>query len=250
MSTRERTPTPELPFGSGGFATTRWSVVAAAAGRGPQAAAALEQLCDSYCGPVYVFLRRTGNLPDDAADLMQGFFARLLEKRDLVSASRERGRFRAFLLGAVKHFAANQRDRERALKRGGGFRGVSLEADTAEQRFQRDLSDNRTPESAFLHRWATDLLSDVLERLGERYRLEGKAELFGELSPHLSAEEGGVKLADSAKRLGMTENAVKVALHRLRRRYRDLLRGVVADTLTDPADIDDEIRFLIASLQG
>lgn len=248
MPRHEDTHIPEIGRGDATFATTRWSVVAAAHGDGPAATAALATLCELYWEPVYVYLRRSGHCPDDAADLTQGFFARLLEKRGLRGADPQRGCFRAFLLGAVKHFLANERDKAHALKRGGGVPHLELDATSAEDRYRCEPPAAGTPETAFHRRWALGMLAQTLDRLAERYREEGKEALFDELAPHLSSDAQTVSCAESARRLAMTENAVKVAAHRLRRRYRDTLRAAVADTVNDPAAIDDEIRFLIAAV--
>jgi len=231
------------------FATTRWSVVAAA-GRGdtPSARDALEQLCGSYWYPLYAFVRRRSTAPDDALDLTQGFFARLLEKRDLSRADRGRGRFRSFLLAALKHYLANQRDRERAEKRGGGAPVLSLDAASAEGRFQSEPADERTPEASFERTWALVVLERALDRVRDEYRRAGRGALFGALEARLIDAPGGRPYAELAAELDLTEGAFKVAVHRARRRFREELRREIAETLADPADVDDELRDLFEAL--
>jgi RNA polymerase sigma factor (sigma-70 family) len=249
MVSRSHTPAQELAAGGHGFATTRWSLVVAAGKGDCKAAAALGELCELYWEAVYVFLRRGGQCPDDAADLAQGFFARLLEKGDVASADPNRGRFRAFLLGALKHFVSNERDRQNAAKRGGGATFVAIDVQTAEDRYVHEPADPETPESAFLRRWAMGVIEAALQKLGERYRSEGKGALFDALAPHLYGDADACAYKEIGERLGLKENAVKVAAHRLRERYRDVVRASVADTVGNPADVDDEIRFLLTALE-
>ena len=236
------------------FLTTRWSVVAAA-GRGqpgstapPDVRAALSELCAAYWPPLYAFARRRGSAPDEAADLVQDFFARLLEKGDLAAADPQRGRFRAWLLTAFKHHASNVRDRARAAKRGGGKAPLSLDASDAEQRFGPQLADPRTPEAEFERRWALLVLDRALARLAAEQQRAGKTRELDELRPFLVAGEEGAPYAQIAERLGRSEGAVKVAVHRLRRRYGELLREEVAGTLADPQAVEEEIAALMAAL--
>ena len=238
------------------FLTTRWSVVAAA-GRGQpgrsapaEVRAALSELCAAYWPPLYAFARRRGSPPDEAADLVQDFFARLLEKGDLAAADPQRGRFRAWLLTAFKHHASNVRDRERAQKRGGGRAPLSLDAAEAEQRFGPQLTDSRTPEAEFERRWALLVLDRALERLAVEQRRAGKARELDELRPFLVAGEEGAPYAEIAERLGRSEGAVKVAVHRLRRRYGELLREEVAGTLADEREVEEEIGALLRALSA
>lgn len=227
------------------FATTRWSVVlAAAARRAPDSDAALAALCEAYWYPVYAYLRRDRHSVDDAQDLTQAFFARLLEKNWLEAATPERGRFRSFLLASLKHFVANERDRTRALKRGGGLPMLPL--DTGEEQY-REPQDDTTPETLFNRAWAQTLFDRVLARLQEELRQAGKAKLFNELQSHLTDEDEAGSYRDAAGRLGMSEGAVRVAVHRLRRRFRDLLRAEVADGVTLELAIDDEVRYVSAA---
>ena len=238
------------------FLTTRWSVVAAA-GRGQpgrsapaEVRAALSELCAAYWPPLYAFARRRGSAPDEAADHVQDFFARLLEKGDLAAADPQRGRFRAWLLTAFKHHASNVRDRERAQKRGGGRAPLSLDAAEAEQRFGPQLTDPRTPEAEFERRWALLVLDRALERLAVEQRRAGKARELDELRPVLVAGEEGAPYAEIAERLGRSEGAVKVAVHRLRRRYGELLREEVAGTLADEREVEEEIGALLRALSA
>jgi RNA polymerase sigma-70 factor (ECF subfamily) len=244
---------------SDSFLTTRWSLVAAAGRQQPGAAppagarAALESLCRAYWPPLYAFARRTGERPDEAADLVQDFFARLLEKGDLAAADPQRGRFRAWLLTAFRHHASNVRDRERAAKRGGGRRPLSLDAPRfdageAETRYGEQLADPRTPEAEYERQWALLVLERALERLSSELRRAGKDRELDALRPFLTAGDEGLPYATVAQSLGRSEGAIKVAVHRLRRRYGELLREEVAGTLADPREVADELASLIAAL--
>jgi RNA polymerase sigma-70 factor (ECF subfamily) len=213
-----------------------------------RARAALEKLCRAYWLPIYAFVRRQGRNPHDAQDLTQAFFARLLEKNYLADADRARGRFRSFLLASLKHFLANEWDKASAKKRGGRRTVIPLDAAGAETACGFEPADNTTPEKIFERRWALALLEQVLRRLREEYTREGKAALFEQLKPTLTEASRAVRYADIAARLGTSEGAVKVAVHRLRRRYREILRAEIADTVTDPNEIEDEIRNLFAAL--
>jgi DNA-directed RNA polymerase specialized sigma24 family protein len=235
--------------GGAEFATTRWSIVLAARAHGaPHAQAALENLCQTYWLPLYAYLRGVGCAPEEAEDIVQGFFARLLEKGDFAQVSPERGRFRSFLLAAVKHFLANERDRARAIRRGGGRAAFSLDVGAAESRYAAEACDRRTPETVFDRQWALTLLARVEDRLRGEFASAGKAERFAQLHPLLSGESGR-SYGEAAAALGLTENAVMVAVHRLRQRFRELLREEIAQTLSGPEQIDDEIRDLFAALQ-
>ena len=233
------------------FATTRWSVVLAAKDRrGPEGHQALEALCQAYWYPLYAFVRRQGHNPDDAADLTQGFFTRLLDKDWLADVSRTKGRFRSFLLAAMTHFLANEYDKARAKKRGGGCRIVHLEVETAETRYRLEPSDPVTPEQLYERQWALTLLDQVLTRLQAHYAEEGKADLFASLKSCLGGKREAQPCADLAARLGMTEGAVRVAVHRLRQRYREVLRDQIAQTVSSPEEIEPEIRHLMRALAG
>jgi RNA polymerase sigma factor (sigma-70 family) len=238
-----------LPAGAGRFATTHWSVVVAARdGDSPQARDALAALCGTYWYPLYAFVRRQGNSADAAQDLTQEFFARLLEKDFLAVVDREKGKFRSFLLAACKHFLSNERDRARAQKRGGGRQPLSIDARDAESRYLLEPADPLTPEKLFERRWALTLLEQVLARLRDEFGRAGKEQLFDRLKSYLTGAPDGASYAEAASELEMSEGAVKVAVHRLRRRYRDLLHDEIARTTDSPADVDDEIRCLFAAL--
>jgi RNA polymerase sigma factor (sigma-70 family) len=208
----------------------------------------MAELCGIYWYPLYAFARRRGHDQHEAEDLTQEFFARLLAKDYLADVDREKGKFRAFLLAAMKHFLANQWDHSQALKRGGGKRIVPLDAPTAENRYRREPSHNLTPEKLFERQWALSVLDQVLVRLQAQFDAEGHQAVFAGLKRFLTAGRESVHYADVAGELGMTEGAVKVAVHRMRRRYRQLLRDEVAQTVASPEEIDDEIQYLLSCL--
>ena len=233
------------------FQTTSWSLVAAAAGRPTtQARAALATLCKTYWHPVYSFVRRSGYQPDQAQDLTQGFFMVLLEKNYVGDADRQRGRFRSFLLTSVKHFLANERDRAQALKRGGGQLLVPVDWIEAEGWYAPTAIELSTPESLFERRWALSLLAQVMVRLREEFAQSGKAEQFETMSAFLNCDPEGAPYEPVAAELGMSAGALRVAVHRMRRAYRKILRAEIAETVSTPEEIDEEIRFLLATLSG
>ena len=213
----------------------------------PQAQDALASLCASYWYPLYAFIRRQDFSADQSQDLTQEFFARLLEKDFLAAVDREQGKFRSFLLAACKHFLANERDRERAQKRGGGRQLLSLDFDAADERYRREPAHGHTPERLFERRWALTLLDQVLARLRQESVERGQEKLFDRLKVFLTGEAGPA-YRQVAKELGLSEGAVKVAVHRLRGRYRELLREEIGRTVVTAAEIDDEIRDLFAAL--
>lgn len=223
-------------------------VVAAAQRASPEAHESLARLCQAYWFPLYAYVRRRGYTADDAHDLTQAFFTRLLEKNWLLAADRTKGRFRAFLLTAMKHFLADEWDRERAEKRGGGRALLPLALETAEARYAREPADLETPDRIFERRWALTLLDEVLGRLRSEYVRAGKTALFEALHPCLVGERTAQPYAELARTLGSTESAVKSAVHRLRARYRELLREEVASTLDDGEAVDEELRHLLAVL--
>ena len=239
-----------IPNAAANFTPTHWSVVLAAAGRADSTHArdALEKLCRNYWLPIYVFVRRQGHGPHDAQDLTQEFFARLLEKNFLAGAQREKGRFRSFLLASVKHFLANEWDKATAQKRGGGQVPISIDAVLGESSFGLEPADAVTAEKIYERRWALALLEQVLRRLREEYTRDGKEKQFEQLKPTLTEASRSVPYAEIAVRLGTSEGAVKVAVHRLRQRYRELLRAEIADTVANTSETDDEIRNLFAAL--
>jgi RNA polymerase sigma-70 factor (ECF subfamily) len=233
----------------GRFATTQWSLVLAAGERGSAGAEeALARLCSLYWYPVFAFVRRQGYPTDEAQDLTQGFFTRLIEKGDLADADRSRGRFRSFLLTACQYFLSNERDRAFALKRGGGRVAVPIDVAAAEGRYERALAHAETPERLYDRQWCLTLLAGVLEDLREEYVASGKERVFDRLKDVLTADESAGTHADAARDLGMSAPAVKVAVHRLRGRYRTCLRRRVADTVQSSGDIEDEIRHLLKTL--
>jgi RNA polymerase sigma factor (sigma-70 family) len=232
------------------FATTHWSVVLTAQGQSPAADEALEKLCRSYWWPLYGFVRRQGYGPEEAQDLTQGFFALLLERRDLDVVHREKGRLRSYLLVSLKNFLAKARRRELTTKRGEGRALVPLDELVARERADLEPADNLTADRIYERRWALTLLDQVLTRLESEYRSAGNAKLFDCLKEFLSDEPGRRSQAEVAAERGMTENAVKQALHRLRQRYRQLLRDEIAQTVAVPGDVEDELRHFISVLQG
>ncbi|MBC8097738.1 MAG: RNA polymerase sigma factor, partial [Akkermansiaceae bacterium] len=213
----------------------------------PQADRAMEELCRTYWFPLYAYVRRRGHVKEDAEDLTQAFFARFLEKNYLEALSSERGRFRAFLLASLKHFLLNEWDKSQRQKRGGGQAHLSLDYQTADTQFQIAGTAEPSPEKAFDREWAVTLLARVIERLGAEHQAGGKAGQFEQLKPFLTAGKGAVSHAEAAQKLGMDESAVRVAVHRLRKRYRQLLRDEIASTLSDPAQVDEEMRALFGA---
>lgn len=236
------------PAGSESFATTRWTVVLAAGTRdAPSARAALETLCATYWYPLYALARRRGADRERSADLVQGFFAALLEKGWVGDADPARGRFRAFLLTAFLRFCAKEHEKETAQKRGGGVRPLSLDFDAGETRFQAEGPTDLAPERVFERRWALTLLGRALERTRAEFDGE-RAATFDALVPFIGGPGDARPYAEIAVRLGSTEGAVKVAVHRLRARYREHLRTEIRDTVHDDAAVDDEIRHLMEAL--
>ena len=231
------------------FATTHWSVVFLAGQEGSaQAAEAVEKLCRTYWYPLYAYVRRCGSDMHEAQDLTQEFFARLLAGHYLGQVDRQKGKFRSFLLAAMKHFLAKEWARAKALKRGGGQALMPLDALSAETRYRLEPADPITPEKVFERRWALTLLDHVLARLSGEYAAADKCGQFEQLQGCLTGEKSLPPYVEIAARLGMTEGAIKVAIHRLRRRYRELLREEIAQTVASPAQIDDEIHHLFEAL--
>ena len=228
------------------FLTTRWSVVLnARAADSKKAKAALETLCGSYWYPLYAFVRRLGHSPHDAEDLIQGFFAQCIEKNYLHTADQKKGRFRSFLLIALKRFLANEWDRARTRKRGGDRQIISLDA---EQRYASEPSESLSPDKLYERRWALTLLENVLAQLKSEQAAAGRAAIFTELQPFLTSTGRGTPYADISQRLGLSESAIKVAVHRLRQRYRELLEHEIANTVTSPDEIAEERRYLLTIL--
>jgi RNA polymerase sigma factor (sigma-70 family) len=236
--------------GAVAFATTHWSVVLEAQGESPAAQEALEKLCHIYWWPLYGFVRRQGYTPEEAQDLTQSFFALLLERRDLDAVRREKGRLRSFLLASLKNFLAKAHRRAMAAKRGEGQPLVPLEELLARERADLEPADTLSADRIYERRWALTLLEQVLARLGEEYRVAGRARLFEQLKQKLSNESDRPSQAEIAQELSMSENAVKQAFHRLRQRYRLLLREEITHTVALPGDVEDELRHFIAVLQA
>jgi len=233
------------------FQTTRWSLVLEARkDDDAEASQALEDLCAAYWYPLYGFVRSQGYQADEAADMVQGFFVVLLEKHYLADADPEKGRFRSFLLASLKHFLSNERDRERALKRGGGVYQMSLDAEEAEQRLRLEPPDDRTPETIYERRWAFTVIDRVLERLQAERTEAGKASEYNQLKGYLTGEQPHLPYKQVAEDLGASEGAVKVAVHRLRARFGALLREEIKATIVDPEHLDGEIRHLLGVLGG
>lgn len=232
------------------FATTHWSLVVAAkpdeANRS-RARRALEELCRAYWYPLYAFVRNRGYSSSDAQDLTQSFFARLIETAGFASADPERGRFRSYLLGAMKHFLANQWHRAQAHKRGGGVTFLELDALDPEARYALEPAQSTDPDTGFDRQWAQESIARAMEKLRAESEASGKGELFEALKGSLTGEEPA--RSETAARLGMTVGAVKVAVHRLRQRYREILRAEIAETVTDPSDVDDEMCHLVDALR-
>lgn len=233
---------PAAPDGF--FATTRWTVIRAA---GESAGEALEDLCSAYWYPLYAYVRRHGFSKEDAEDLTQAFFAKLLERRDMAGLTQENGRFRAFLLAALKHFLANERDRAGRLKRGGNITHLSLDWQSADTQFQITDGGQVPPDAAYDREWALALLERVVVRLGQEFAAEGKAERFEHMKPFLTLGKGEIPYASAAAVLSMDEGAVRVAVHRLRKRYRELLKEEIAHTLSDPAMVEEELAVLLGA---
>ena len=243
-------PQPQ-PTSGGIFATTHWSVVLAAREPdAPQAAAALEKLCRTYWYPLYAYLRRRGYGEHDAQDLTQGFFEHLFERDWLQNVARDKGRFRSFLRASLNYFLADQRDRANAQKRGGGRPIISFDAHEAEERYRLEPVDERSPDKLFERRWAMTLLDQVLARLAQEFSDAGKRELFNRLQPFLVEGSSEKTYAEIAREAGMTEEALKKAVQRMRRRYHQLFREEIAQTVASPEEVEEELRHLCQVLSG
>jgi RNA polymerase sigma-70 factor (ECF subfamily) len=237
------------PAGANRFATTHWSVVLAARDRAaPQSREALAALCAAYWYPLYAYIRRRGHDADQAQDLTQEFFARLLEKDYLQVVDRAKGKFRSFLLAACQHFLCNEYDRARARKRGGGRASISLDFQAAEGRYGLEPAHSLTPEKLFERRWALTLLDQVLGRLRDEMIHAGREKLFETLKVVLMGEKASIPYRQLAKELDLSEGSIKVAVHRLRKRYRELLREEIERTLDESVQVEEEIRDLFAAL--
>lgn len=235
-----------MPGADGFFATTRWTMVRAAGqDASPAVDEALETLCAAYWFPLYAYVRRHGFSKEDAEDLTQAFFAKLLERRDFAGLKQENGRFRAFLLAALKNFLANERDRAGRLKRGGNITHFSLDWQSADTQFLIADNTGPSPDQAFDREWAVALLERVIVKLREECVVEGKGERFEQLKGFLTSSKDAIPYAEKARETGMDESALRVAVHRLRKRYRELLRYEVGHTLSDPAMVEEELAVLL-----
>ncbi len=242
---------PHQNAAPGVFLTTRWSrVVRAGDGDGKDAQTALGELCRDYWRPLYFYARRLGHLQEDAEDMTQGFIMSLLASNSFARATPDRGRFRTFLLGAFGNYRANWKREQSALKRGGAVAMFSMDAYASEAEFAREVPDNSTPESAYARSWALALLDKVMEHLREEYVAADRGTLFGALQPHLAGGGPRPGYAQLSEDLGLSENALTVALHRMRKRYGALLREEIAATVEDASEVEDELRFLMQVLSG
>jgi RNA polymerase sigma factor (sigma-70 family) len=243
-------PANQSAAGHSSFDTTHWSAVLnAKASDSGLAGEALARLCQSYWYPLYAFVRRQGYSPEDAQDLVQGFFARLLEKKYVQSADPDKGKFRSFLLIALKRYMVNEWVREHREKRGGHQDLLSLDQKQVEARFLAEPATQMTPEKAYDRRWALAVLEQVLQRLGAEFAATGQAQIFAELEGFLNGEENQRSYAEIGKRLGMSPGTLRGTMYRLRQRLREILRLEIARTLSGPEGIDQEIRYLYAALR-
>jgi RNA polymerase sigma-70 factor (ECF subfamily) len=240
-------PTPP-PGSKAWFVTTHWSVVLSAQDpHCPRSREALESLCRTCWYPLYSYVRRSGHSPPDAEDLTQGFFARLLEKDYLKTAAREKGRFRTFLLVALKRYLANEWDRQHAQKRGGFASVVMIDQEMAESRFASEAVHNLSPDLIFDRQWAMTLLERTMTQLQQEYAASGRSRLFKNLRSCVAKDESALPYAEIAGRLKLTEAAVKMAVSRLRTRYREILQHEIAQTVSTPEEIEEEIRHLFSA---
>ncbi len=231
------------------LAITHWSVVLAAGQSASKAAEnALEELCRMYWYPLYAYLRRKGYSEHDAQDLTQGFFEHLIERRTIESVGREKGKFRSFLLSCLNYFLAHERERAGAQKRGGGRELISLNGEEAEQRYRLEPRDERSPERIFEHRWAMTLLDQVLAQLAREFQETGRENLFQKVRPFLVEGKGNGPYRQAADEIGMSEEAFKKAVQRMRRRYSELFRSEIAHTVATKEEVDEELRYLCGVL--
>lgn len=250
--TSDETASSTLPARQPVFATTHWSVVLAAGTHHDTTRArdALARLCQVYWYPLYAYVRRRGHNTHDAQDLTQAFFEQLLRRQSLASADPERGRFRSFILTAMNHFLTSEWKKAVAQKRGGGSQNLSLDWAAAEERFDLEPATTIAPDRIFEKQWALTLLGEVLNRLKREYHAEGNGELFAAIKETLMGRRESQPYADLAEALGMNEGALKVAVYRLRKRYRELIRAEIANTLDPSEDVESEMRHLFQVLAG
>lgn len=232
---------------SGRVATTQWSqVLVARDGTDTEAREALEALCQTYWQPLYAYIRHQGYGPEESRDLTQAYFAELLEKDLLADVDPSKGRFRSYLLATLRHFLSHERDRERALKRGGGTTTLSLDVETGEQRYAMQATEAMTPVDVYEHRWAMTVLDRAMGQLATESKEAGNWPQFQTLRQYLTSANPQVPYGEAAKDLGMSEGAIRTAVHRLRKRYGQALRAEIAQTVANPADTDEEVRHLLA----
>jgi len=240
-----------LAVENGRFATTRWSMVLTAADeKSPRSADALSELCKTYWYPIYAYVRRQGRSHEAAQDLTQEFFARMLEKRYIDDVGPDKGKFRTFLLVCLKRFLANEWDKTQAQKRGGGKAPLSIDFVDAEGRYSLEPGHELTAQKVFERRWALTVLERTLAGVASEFIQSSRGELFEALKVYLVGEVGALSYAQTAERLAMTEGAVKVAVHRLRARFRDWVKHEIAQTVPVETDIDEELRYLVSVLSG
>ena len=233
------------------FSTTSWTVVLNAQHESaPGHQAALNQLCRNYWYPLYAYARRRGHSHEDAQDLIQAFFAHLLDRKSLLKVAPEKGKFRSFLLASLNYFLADAWDRQRAQKRGGGKATVSLDIEDADQRYRLEPADDRTPEKVFERRWALAIIELVFKGLETEYTQAGKAEVYRVLQPFLLGDKSHGTYADVAAKLGTSEGGIKMAVSRLRQRYRERFREVIGQTVEDPAEIEAEFSYLLGVISS
>ena len=237
--------------GVGLFVTTHWSVVLAAGQQeSPQATEALENLCRTYWYPLYVYVRRRGYGPEDAADLTQDFFAHLLKKNAFAGADPQRGKFRSFLVASLDHFLINQWNRARTAKHGGGQAPIPLDADAAERRHRQEPDSSLTPEKLFEQQWGFAVLEQALARLGKEFAEAGKSGQFNRLKVFLTSKVDYGQYPAVAAELGLSTAAISRAVHRMRQRYRELVRAEIAHTVSSPDELEEEMRHLFAAIRG
>jgi len=240
----------DSPVDRGSFPETRWSLVIKARGQGEVAENALEELCQLYWYPLYAFVRRSGKSPHDAEDLTQGFFSRVLANEKFGDADSSKGHLRSYMLTGLKHYMHNDWQKGQTQKRGGGVAPISIDQQLAEDRYQYEPVDELSPDRMYDRRWALTILGQVIVRLRSNFDARGKAEQFEVLKPHLEWGSDDTGYAEAAKSIGVTENNFKQLVYRLRRSYQAYLREEVAQTVSDPTEVDDELRGLLHALRG